>query len=1013
MFALLLVVQCLVASTIVPLPAERPGSSVCDEAANFVIQLMRDEQSSAGSPQNCTIYGQYLNEQSEIPWNIQCDCFTAGIDLDDVYTRECRLTDYSNYWVSEAAMYCNQDINLIGPTDVQFVDKTTDIFELDTWEGVAGIEIGQGQMLRKTFTVNEQDTNAVYGVVRFRSIPTGTWDAGDRLVVRVMREIDGESQQWIQEYASEITMDTAEEHKAIFSLPQAQGNRRRLQEDAHTFTVGFTLEVGGADQTYVLEMIDLGVYSRDETALICRGSVENVGSSFFPNFNQPQSGFLGPNSGFTGDSEKLTFILEWPRYYYDVIIDFSGGNGYAGFSESRTYSDDVDSIEKTYWSFGGYTIDEDPCGYEQVIGEIPWSVLNEQGAGNLELLDQWDDGTGIIDDDDTFYKFGGTLELTANEHVFTTETEPNSGASRDWRTSREHVWRVPFVIRQQRIVLVVTSFDVSPPELLLDFVGALTSYVQAETVYDLESRENRAYVTMSIKTKTRYPYMMIPGLNDDDPPRYFEAMMAPLASGVWYPPFVVFNTTNYPGIAVTANFTWVAENREQCTFISSGDISENNGRECEQDWRLEVVPLNGACYVDGLYTIEFGARCFYEKPTCLFNTNPITGEVANSVVLTLDVESTNMCPELVMDVHIEGELCDTGRLGWMRCHEFVQQYPCGNDASYCDGPPPPINAYFQNDNSYFFVEVFSNDAKIIRSQITDIWITDETEPDLFSVQLYQDSAPLELSWTNPGTNAPEAVPAVILDVQDSNHFASFYDDQGIGSTDYGNFAGFQALLDERIFPAPIDGSVDWTFTVRVEVLYEGWGNEKRRRLVDVGLPLKGGDRMMLQQPISIGMHPVTVQDCPVRESMRWVLDFHQQYSRSELVDTISSFIQSADFTIDVMITENIFQTIVMSANDGDLWARFSDVLGEKNGEFQNSALGDLRRITCLDIPEEQDPSHAEVLACANGEPCAFYEDKTLEQHLDQTTSRHFIDVAESGAGRFLLLGGWILLLCMF
>ena len=67
-----------------------------------------------------------------------------------------------------------------------------------------------------------------------------------------------------------------------------------------------------------------------------------------------------------------------------------------------------------------------------------------------------------------------------------------------------------------------------------------------------------------------------------------------------------------------------------------------------------TVSYDSKSNIDGLYTIEFGARCFYNKPTCLFNTDPETGEVANTVVMTLDVESTNMCPELVMDVDIHG-----------------------------------------------------------------------------------------------------------------------------------------------------------------------------------------------------------------------------------------------------------------------------------------------------------------------------------------------------------------------
>jgi len=1018
MFALLFFIHCLVSQTVVPLPPERPGTLVCDDAANFVIQLMRDESAIHGQAFKCTVYGQFLNEQTEIPWETQCDCFEALDDFSVVYTKECRLTEYSNFWVSEAAMYCNQDINLIGPTDVRSVDKSTDTFDLSTWEGVSGTSIGQGQMLRKTFTVDDQGINAVYAAVRFKSLSSGTWDPTDKLVVRIMTDVGG-TQQWNEQaiYSSALTADTTEDHMVVFSLNPVDFGRRRLAE--HTFTVGFTMETGGDDQTYWIEMVDLGVYSRDETALLCRGDQENIGTSFYPVFNQQQSGFMAPNTGNIGDSQKLTFVLEVPRYYYDITIDFQGGNGFAGFSESRAYSDDVDTLDLTYWRFGGETIDDNPCGYEQVIAEIPWTVFNEEGGGNLELLTEWNDGLGNIDNDDTFYKFGGTIELTANEHVYLEETEVNTGANREWRTQREQVWRVPFVIRQQRIVLVATTFDVNPPDLLIDFVGALTMYVQAETVYDLETRDNRAFVTMSITTKTRYPYMLIPGLNEDDPPAYFEDMTPPLdnSGNGWWPPQVDYSTTHYDGINVFANFSWVSEDRPGCTFISSVDISDNDDRECHQNWKLQVIPLDGACYIDGLYQIEFGARCFYEKPTCLFNTDPTTGEVANSVMMTLDVESTNMCPELVMDVDIYGELCDTGRLGWMRCHEFVQNYPCGNDASACIGPGPavpdsiPINAYFQNDHSYFFAEIFSNDGKIIYSSITDIWVTDESEPNLFSVPLYQDNAPLDLSWFNPNLGVDEAVPAVILDVQDSNYFAPLYPEQGTQDTDYGNFAGFHVLLDERIFPAPVDRAVDWTFTVRVEVLYEGWGNEKRRRLIEIGLPLKGGERVTLQQPIEIGQHKRTIQDCPVREDMRWVLTLTQQFERMELIQSLQTLLQSADFGIDSIVQEELSQTLIVNTRSGETWTTLLEVMEQNSEEFQNSPFGNLRHVSCLDIPENKNPTNADIMNCANGEMCSFYEGQTLDEYLTPVQVQQ-IDVNSGVAGLnffilFLSLFAWL------
>jgi hypothetical protein len=721
-------------------------------------------------------------------------------------------------------------------------------------------------------------------------------------------------------------------------------------------------------------------------------------------FNQQESGFMAPNTGNTADSELLTFTLEMPRYYYDITVDFSGGNGFAGYSESRTYSEDVDSVEKTYWQFSGVTIDEDPCGYERVSARIPWTVMNEDGGGNLELLTEWKDGTYTVDDDDNWYKFGGTIELTANEHVYTENTDEASGLYRNWRTGREHVWRVPFVIRQQRIVLVVTTFDVAPPVLLIDFVGALTKYVQAETVYDLKTRANRAFVTMDITTKTRYPYMLIPGYNDDDPPTYFEDVDAPLDSDSWFPPHVSFATTNYPGIAVQTNFSWVWEDREACSFISSQDISLNDERVCEQDWRLDVIPLNGACYIDGLYTIEFGARCFYNKPTCLFNTDPETGEVANTVVMTLDVESTNMCPELVMDVDIHGEMCDTGRLGWVRCADYVQQYPCGNSADHCVGPPPPINAYFQNDPAYFFVEVFSHDAKIIHSQITDIWTTPISEANLFSVQLYKEQVPLDLKWSNPNTGIEEDVPAVILDVQGSNYFSQFYDNQGTSDTDYGNFAGFRIFLDERVFPAPVDFSDDWTFTVRVEVLYEGWGNEKRRRLVDVSLPLKGADRLMIQKSIAIGEHPVTLTDCPVQKDMQLVFTLGEQNDHTSMVKSISSLVESSDFSLHDLSAEDISHTWIMHVQDKNLWAKMQRHVREQTAELKNSPLDALQTLTCLDIPENSEPSQTEVLDCGlYNQRCSFYDGQTLQEYLARfSQGRGIIDVSENGVSEYFL-----------
>jgi len=364
-----------------------------------------------------------------------------------------------------------------------------------------------------------------------------------------------------------------------------------------------------------------------------------------------------------------------------------------------------------------------------------------------------------------------------------------------------------------------------------------------------------------------------------------------------------------------------------------------------------------------------------------------------------------MCPELVMEVDIYGEMCDTGRLGWVRCADYVQQYPCGNDATACVGPPPPINAYFQNDPAYFFVEIFSNDAKIIHSQITDIWTTPINEANLFSVQLYKDHVPLELSFTRPDNGVEEVVPAVILDVQDSNYFSQFYEGQGTGDIDYGNFAGFRVFLDDRVFPAPVDFSDDWTFTVRVEVLYEGWGNEKqRRRLVDVSLPLKGADRMMIQETISIGKHPVTIRDCPVQKDMRLVFTLGEQYDHTTMVKSISSLVESSDFSLHDLSAEDISHTWIMDVQDKKLWANMQTHVGGQTEELKNSPLDALQTLTCLDIPENSEPSQTEVLDCAlYNQACSFYDGQTLVEYLaGYEQNRGIIDVSESGVSEMFI-----------
>jgi hypothetical protein len=318
---------------------------------------------------------------------------------------------------------------------------------------------------------------------------------------------------WETIYTTSVPAIETTNHKFSFPNPTAD-TRRRLADVNYTVTIGFTSSTGGSDQSYQIEPIEFGAYSRQEAAELCRGTTENVGTTYYPIFRQDATGFFAPNTGASDTSELVTFQVDVPRYYYDLTVDFDGGSGYAGYDETRTLSDDVDALNKTYWYFEGNTFDGSACGYEPLIAQIPWSVLSEEGGGNLELLEEFSDGNRTYTEYEPemtsgedklvhWYIYGGVLRLTGNEYVYTEETEPESGASREWTTDRYQIWEVPFIIRQQRIVTVVTSIDYILPPLLINFVGAMTEYVQANTVYNLDSRDYRADVVMTLKHKVK------------------------------------------------------------------------------------------------------------------------------------------------------------------------------------------------------------------------------------------------------------------------------------------------------------------------------------------------------------------------------------------------------------------------------------------------------------------------------------------------------------------------------
>eukprot|EP00493_Phyllostaurus_siculus_P025743 UN26088 len=184
-------------------------------------------------------------------------------------------------------------------------------------------------------------------------------------------------------------------------------------------------------------------------------------------------------------------------------------------------------------------------------------------------------------------------------------------------------------------------------------------------------------------------------------------------------------------------------------------------------------------------------------------------------------------------------MCPTGRYDYALCAE----------AGSAEGVPPvyyneeDIMTYFQDDTVHFFITTGSNDAKIIYTEILEIWVEqdfsdpewplDDTVTPLDQnynglVKLWDSSAADNShSFTNSLTGVTETVPGVITETMTSNDFATYFPTVGhsASDTDYGVYAGYEVRVDSKIFPRTSDRWLDSTFRVKLLVWYEGWGED--------------------------------------------------------------------------------------------------------------------------------------------------------------------------------------------
>jgi len=440
--------------------------------------------------------------------------------------------------------------------------------------------------------------------------------------------------------------------------------------------------------------------------------------------------------------------------------------------------------------------------------------------------------------------------------------------------------------------------------------------------------------------------------------------------------------------------------------------------------------MNGACYIDGDYIVTWSARCYYEKPVCTFNTDA-EGNTIDLVQTVFTVHSTNMCPELVHEVDIYAHMCPTGRYEYAMC-ENAQSAAPGED----------IITYFQDDHAHFFIEVNSDDAKIIYTEILEIWVdqdfadfdgSDAPEPagldPTFTPVDYDFNGLVKLwdssyenndhTFTSSITGVTETVPGVIVETMTSNDFTGpdkqfVTEGHGLGTTEYGRYAGYTVMMDNRIFPRTTDRWLDATFRVKLLVWYEGWGNVKpdaadRRRLEQAAeegeYSIGGQQSMWVDAKVKIEREvpqfvpcykskeqawTVKMQHTPEQwEDMHATFDDKMQHIMNELLEATD--IEYVGYTQD---QENKNQIVTAwrgnSAKWDDLVHKFTVGDFSTAKMFYDLTVSD---IYCLDA--NRDVGLIPLTECATGKPCTFLPNQiSLEDYYGQA-SDSTVDAHES------------------
>jgi len=834
--------------TYTPEPPADPTVQPCQNIYQLLVALISDqyENDYECATLSSAVFDYEEFNQGEVTTDLMCDCYVVS-PRDLIYTYDCGLTSDQPYSINDMARMCNGDIGPSnqGITSLQYISQIDYDFDESEWEGnVAGVndpEMSIWWGMRQTFNITDPSGEGKYLFAQFTTDMKGNWSTTDGVIFGVNYQRD-----WTY-YRDDLNTDDCPnpcQTTVIVSLDEIESGQ---YPGTYTIIIESTLNGDPTEESFVFSMDALGIKSDKEVGIFCANYRAYKDNVIYPKFVHDDSRFyLSPESPTSvEDKARLKLSILVPRGLYDFNIAFDfRANELAGYDTSRVYDFSTDEDSETFWLDHGIVDSNNPCGEETWVAYIPWEVFGpDGGAGGVSLLHTWQNGSHTFVDDGTTMSYGSVIKFHGLEWV--SQEQPNG---REWIVEKDLTWRMPFVVRFHRLVYVETDIfvPVIPTESEFQIVAAITEKIQSETAYTLNTNQDYyAKFDFEIRTRVKYPHMLVSGAYADDPPNNWLTINTPhfypdplTADGHDFHPAQVIYTPLFPGLSVEAYLTF-KRNESSCAYVNHNDINLNYQSVCEQYWNLEVIPSAASCFASGEYAVTWTVRCFHDKPTCYFTTDPVTDEIQNSVTVVFNIETTRICPVVVQNVRANGIICSTGRLRYFKCDDYTQIYEASQSGVILNGAV--IDTYFQNDIAHFFMEVDSPDARIIYTRIYQIWASQNMSAmggtsvmyDLSfeEVKLYDYHVPVvSHSFVDEESRTTATVPTVIEQTMNSNDFSDYglsgFTDYGTGPTDEGLFSGFQVRLDPLLFPVLTDQLQDVTFTVILDIFYEGWGRQK-------------------------------------------------------------------------------------------------------------------------------------------------------------------------------------------